>query len=120
MNRNYRSIGTEAEERAVGFLISQGARILERNFRCRQGEIDIICRSGGYLVFVEVKFRTSLDKGTPQAAVGVAKQKVICKVADYYRLIHGIRQSEPVRYDVVAVFGDEIRWYQNAFLHHGF
>ncbi len=117
MVQNKRLMGTDAETKAAEFLISQGAQILDRNFRCRQGEIDIICRHGSYLVFVEVKYRASLQKGAPQEAVGAAKQKVICRVADYYRCTHGIRQSVPVRYDVIAVLGEDLEWYQNAFEH---
>lgn len=117
MAQNKRTIGADVETKAVEYLVSQGVEILDRNFRCRQGEIDIVCRHGSYLVFVEVKFRASLRKGTPEEAVGVAKQKVICRVADYYRCIHGIGQSVAVRYDVIAVLGEEIRWYRNAFPH---
>ncbi len=117
MNQNNRRVGADAEEKAVEFLIGQGATILKRNFRCRQGEIDIICRHRGYLVFVEVKFRSSEEKGNPGEAVGIAKQRVICRVGDYYRCIYGIGQCMPVRYDVIAVLGNEITWYQNAFSH---
>lgn len=91
--------------------------ILKQNYRSRRGEIDLIGRHDGYLVFVEVKYRASGRRGTPQEAVGSAKQRVICRVADYYRCTHGIRLSTPVRYDVVAVLGEEICWYQNAFPH---
>ena len=118
MEQNKRMIGADMETRAVEYLVSQGVEVLERNFRCRQGEIDIVCRDGSYLVFVEVKFRASLKKGAPEEAVGVAKQKVICRVADYYRCTHGIGQSVAVRYDVIAVLNDQIRWYRNAFPHH--
>lgn len=114
---NKRRLGADVETMAVEYLISQGAEILDRNFRCRQGEIDIICRHNGYLVFVEVKFRASMRKGAPEEAVGIAKQRVICRVADYYRCIRGIGQSAPVRYDVIAVLGEELSWYQNAFVH---
>ena len=118
MEQNKRMIGADMETRAVEYLVSQGVEVLERNFRCRQGEIDIVCRDGSYLVFVEVKYRTSLRKGAPEEAVGIAKQKVICRVADYYRCTHGIGQSVAVRYDVIAVLNDQIRWYRNAFPHH--
>ena len=118
MEQNKRTIGADMETRAVEYLVSQGVEVLERNFRCRQGEIDIVCRDASYLVFVEVKFRASLRKGAPEEAVGLAKQKVICRVADYYRCTRGISQSVAVRYDVVAVLNEEIRWYQNAFMHH--
>lgn len=115
--QNNRAIGTKAEDLAVLYLQKQGVQVLERNFRCRRGEIDIIGRDGEYLVFVEVKYRASCRKGAPEEAVGAAKQKVICRVADYYRCTHGISLSTPVRYDVVAVTDEEIRWYSNAFWH---
>lgn len=114
---NKRLLGAKAEELAADYLKEQGMEILARNYRSRRGEIDLIGRHQGYLVFVEVKYRASDKKGAPQEAVGSAKQRVICRVADYYRCMHGIRLSTPVRYDVVAIRDREICWYQNAFPH---
>lgn len=105
------------EEAAARYLEERGMRILERNYRNRYGEIDIIGRMDGYLVFVEVKYRATERNGSPQEAVGAAKQRRICAVADYYRSMYGIRLSEPVRYDVVAIRGEELCWYRNAFPH---
>lgn len=115
---NKRKIGAEKEELAATYLESRGALILERNFRCRQGEIDLIARQDGYLTFVEVKYRTTAKQGLPEEAVGIPKQKKICRVADYYRCIHGYGDKTPVRYDVVAIEGDKITWIKNAFPHH--
>lgn len=115
---NKRSVGSKAEDMAAAYLAQQGMRIVERNYRNRSGEIDIIGYHNGYLVFVEVKYRTSLQKGNPEEAVGIAKQRVICKVGDFYRYTHRISLATAVRYDVVAVLGDEIRWHQNAFPHY--
>lgn len=114
---NRRTVGTQAEDKAAEYLQSCGVQILERNYRNRSGEIDMIGMHDGYLVFVEVKYRTSQKKGNPEEAVGIAKQKNICKVADYYRCTHRVPLSTAVRYDVVAVLGEEIRWYRNAFPH---
>lgn len=114
---NNRKTGGEAEERAALYLTEKGMRIVERNFRNRQGEIDIIGYYGGYLVFVEVKYRRNHTKGSPEAAVGAAKQRQICKVADYYRYLHHMGPFTPVRYDVLAIDGEEIHWYENAFTH---
>lgn len=114
---NKRSTGTAAEIRAVAYLSEKGVRIVEKNFRNRHGEIDLIGYHDGYLVFFEVKYRSSGVKGLPEAAVGYYKQKQICQVAAYYRYIHKISLSMPIRYDVVAIEGSEIRWYQNAFEH---
>ena len=82
-------------------------RILERNFRRgRNGEIDIIGRDGKYLVFVEVKYRSGDEKGNAAEAVTTAKQRTICRVADYYRYLHHYGEDTWVRYDVVAIQGD--------------
>lgn len=117
VTENRRALGARAEQLAEDYLTEQGMRILARNFRNRQGEIDLIGMHQGYLVFIEVKYRASLRKGNPEEAVGAAKQKSICRVADYYRCTHGIPLSTPVRYDVVAVLGEEVRWHKNAFPH---
>lgn len=114
-----RETGALWEKRAAAYLEGRGMKLKELNFRCRQGEIDIIGYHEGYLVFVEVKYRSSLQKGSAAEAVNFAKQKTICRVADYYRAVHGLGSFIPVRYDVVAVQGDEISWIQNAFAHVG-
>lgn len=114
---NNRRTGAEAEEKAARYLEQRGMRILERNFRSRRGEIDLIGVEDDYLVFVEVKFRASDGKGVPEEAVGTAKQKRICGTADYYRYIHGLGDFTPIRYDVVAVREEHISWYRNAFPH---
>lgn len=114
---NNRKVGACWEEKAAKYLEDQGMRILEKNFRNRYGEIDLIGRQEGYLVFVEVKYRKTTEKGYAVEAVGVAKQRQICKVADYYRLTHGVGNHVGVRYDVVAFQGEKIEWVKNAFLH---
>ena len=112
-----RAVGSRTEELAAAFLERHNMVILERNFRSRQGEIDLIGLHNGYLVFIEVKSRFSLKKGSPEDAVNHGKQRTICRVADYYRYLHKIPVSMPVRYDVVAIFKEEYRWYKNAFPH---
>lgn len=120
---NKREIGCKYEEKACEYMQKQGFRVLERNFRCRQGEIDVIGEQDGYLVFVEVKYRMTKTSGTAEEAVTYAKQKRICRTADYYRYKHQIGNDRPIRYDVIAIQGEakdekeEIRWYQNAFWH---
>ena len=116
---NTRQKGTVYEQIAAEYLEKQGMVILERNFRRgRNGEIDIIGKDGKYLVFVEVKYRTGTEKGSAAEAVTAAKQKVICSVADYYRYLHKYDDNTWVRYDVVAIQGEEIQWIRNAFQHH--
>lgn len=114
---NTRKTGARQEEIAADYLKKQGICILEKNFRNRNGEIDLVGRDQEYLIFFEVKYRKSLKTGTPADAVTFCKQKKICHVADYYRLTHGIGEFCAVRYDVVSICGEEIIWYRNAFSH---
>ncbi len=114
---NSRQTGADREEQAAEYLSAQGMRIVERNFRNRQGEIDIIGYHGGYLVFVEVKYRSGSMKGGALFAVNRHKQCQICKVADYYRYLHRLGDNTAVRYDVVAIQGEELKWLKNAFPH---
>ena len=79
-------MGTAYEKLAGVYLEQQGYEILEYNYRCRIGEIDIVARQGGYLVFVEVKYRADNAAGNPLEAVTAAKQRTISKVASYYCL----------------------------------
>ena len=116
-DKNKRQLGADKEQLAAEYLTAQGMDILERNFRNRQGEIDIIGRHGQYLVFVEVKFRSGTDMGMAVEAVDIRKQRQICKVADYYRMIHHLGDNTAVRYDVLAIQGEDIQWIQNAFPH---
>lgn len=114
---NTRKKGAEYEQIAAKYLQSRGVRLLERNYRNRFGEIDIIGTDGEYTVFFEVKYRKSDIKGSPAEAVNYKKQKTICKVADYYRMAHGMGEFSAVRYDVIAIEKDEITWHKNAFEH---
>lgn len=107
------------EQKAAEYLKQQGYRILQRNFYSRYGEIDIIAREGRYLVFIEVKYRTNTSHGSPQEAVSRKKQRTICKVANYYRLTHGIPEDTPCRFDVVAILEDDIILLRDAFEYQG-
>ena len=112
---NKRETGTAYEKCAGTYLEKQGYQIIEYNFRCRQGEIDIIARDGEYLVFVEVKYRTDSRTGNPFEAVNRQKQRTISKVASYYCLTHGYRTDTPCRFDVVAILGEQMEVLKNAF-----
>lgn len=119
---NKRKTGAEQEAIACAYLGQRDVRIVERNFRTRHGEIDLIGLHEGYIIFVEVKYRSSADCGFPEEAVTGAKQRTICRVAEWYLYTHGqILLQAPcgVRYDVVAILGNQIRWIQNAFEHQG-
>lgn len=114
---NRREIGTFYEREAVDFLTEKGVHILEQNYRCRQGEIDIIGYDGTCLVFFEVKARDSLRSGYGAEAVDRRKQRTICRVADYYRYKHGISEFVEMRYDCVSIDEGKISWIKNAFGH---
>lgn len=112
---NKRTTGKIYEEKAAAFLKERGFFLLEKNYRCRQGEVDLIGIHDGCLVFVEVKYRKDKRSGMPEEAVGPAKQMKICMVSDYYRMREPSAAERQIRYDVVAVCGEDIRWYRNAF-----
>ncbi len=114
---NNRQTGTFYEREAVRYLRDLGVRVLEVNFRCRQGEIDIIGYDGTCLIFVEVKARDSLRAGYGAEAVDFRKQQKICRVADYYRMKHKIGEFQESRYDCVVIDQGKISWIRNAFMH---
>jgi putative endonuclease len=94
--------GVQGEELAVAFLASKGYRIIDRNFSCKGGEIDIIARDGKTLVFVEVKTRRSLSYGVPQLAVTSFKQRQIMKASLTWLSRHRSHDT-PARFDVIAI-----------------
>lgn len=112
---NKRETGTRKEELAADFLTRRGVKILERNFRCRQGEIDLIGMDGQYLVFVEVKYRKTARNGMPAEAIGHIKQQRIRYTAQFYLYSRHYREDMPCRFDVVSILGDQINWIRDAF-----
>lgn len=112
---NKRTIGSEKEILAIEYLQEHGYTILEQNFFTRHGEIDIIAMNDNYLVFLEVKYRTSTKKGLPEEAVSPRKQHSIINAAKYYLYRHGISYDTPCRFDVIVILKDTITLYKNAF-----
>jgi putative endonuclease len=112
--------GDEGERLACDLLISKGYRIVERNFRLgNMGEIDIVARDGGYLVFVEVKTRHSMEYGEPEFALTPMKINQVKKMASAYLAVRGIKETD-CRFDVVAILFKKnhtpvINHYENAF-----
>lgn len=113
--KNNRIVGTQYEQIAAEYLTKQGYQILERNFYCRHGEIDLIAREGEYLVFVEVKYRATKESGTPAEAIDKKKQRRIYRTAQYYLYCCHDRKEKSCRFDVVAILGKEITLIRNAF-----
>lgn len=112
---NKRAVGSDKEKMAREYLIQNGLRVLECNYRNKKGEIDIIAQDGMTLVFVEVKYRKTASLGHPEEAVNTIKMKKICNVASYYMLSKKYNSNTQCRFDVVAIEGDIIRWHKNAF-----
>lgn len=97
--------GAEAEERAAAYLLAQGYKILERNYRHGKGEIDLICWKKPFVVFVEVKYRKNNSFGYPEEFVDRRKLEMVKKTAVLYVLQK--KYEGPVRYDVIAITGNE-------------
>lgn len=95
-------LGSKGEKIAADFLRKKGYTIVCKNFRCRSGEVDIIARQGGVLVFVEVKTRRSASFGSPAAAVTPRKQQQIAKAALEYLARENLFDTE-ARFDVVSI-----------------
>lgn len=108
------AIGAAKEEAACRYLERQGLRLVARNHRCRHGEIDLVMRDAGTLVFVEVRFRRSGRFGTAADSVDVHKQRRLVAAAAHYLQAHP--SGLPCRFDVVAMGADDgVDWIRNAF-----
>lgn len=106
--------GARAEALAASFLEARGLTIVERNWRCRFGEIDLVMQDGATLVFVEVRLRRNTDYGGAAASVTHAKQKKLLAAARLY--LAGLANMPPCRFDVVTLAGDAVTdWIRNAF-----
>lgn len=97
-----KEIGQKGENLAVDYLQNAGYTVLERNYRCKLGEIDIIARDNDTLVFIEVRSRSSLAFGLPQESINRRKRHQISKVALEYMIRRKLKNI-PARFDVVAV-----------------
>ena len=119
MKRNRREGGSRYEEKAAAYLTEQGLTVVERNYRCRTGEIDIIARDGPCYVFCEVKYRCDQGAGDPAEAVDARKQQVIFRTAVLYMHRQGLPEDTPCRFDVIAMTGVgealRLRWIRDAF-----
>lgn len=100
---NRRKVGREAEQAAAEFLERLGYRLLERNWRCPEGEIDIVAMDGDILVFVEVRSRASDRFGTPAESVDERKRRRVRAAARRYLYAGRRSGANRIRFDVVAV-----------------
>lgn len=104
--------GREAETLAAQYLTRHGLRIIARNFRIRGGEIDLVCRDGRTLVFVEVRLRSRGDFGGAAASITPGKQRRIILAARHY--LAGQSDCD-CRFDCVLLDGQRLEWLKNAF-----
>lgn len=106
--------GQSAEEQAHRFLIDQGLKPVSRNFRCKQGELDLIMTDRQTLVIIEVRYRKTDKYGSAAESVTPAKQSRIIAATQVY--LAAEKTDRPIRFDVVAMSGNgNIDWIQNAF-----
>ena len=89
--------------------------VIMRNYRSKKGEIDIVAQDGDYIVFVEVKYRKNDSYGYPEEAVDFKKQNRIRFTARQYLVHERLGVTVPVRFDVVAILGNEIKHIKDAF-----
>jgi putative endonuclease len=108
--------GEAAEDHALRWLQERGLSLLERNFRCKAGEIDLILREGQTLVFVEVRQRADRRFGGAAASVTPAKQRRLLLTAQFY--LQRLCVVPPCRFDVIAIEGGEVTWLKNAIESH--
>lgn len=109
--------GAQAEQTAARFLLRQGLLLVQANYRCRFGEIDLILRDGDTLVFAEVRLRSRSDFGGAAASIDTHKQAKLIRAAQLY--LAGLPHTPPCRFDALLLVSpdgkDGIEWLQNAF-----
>ena len=112
-----KAIGDRAEDQSARFLERHGLKVLVRNFRCRGGEIDLICRDGKALVFVEVRLRRNACFGGAAASISQGKQRRIILAARHY-LAANAKNDADCRFDCLLLDGNpehSIEWIRDAF-----
>lgn len=105
-----------AEQQACDFLISQGLTLIERNFRCYYGELDLIMQDGKTRVIVEVRYRKNAKFGSALESVTRAKQTKLINATEIYLSSQQNNELLPIRFDVVGISGNgQLQWIKNAF-----
>ncbi len=119
MNRWNKDFGKRGEDLASEYLKDRGYKILQKNFKSKTGEIDIVALEKDVLVFIEVKTRYNQKFGLPEEAVTPWKINKIVRTGDYYRMLHP-KSPEGLRIDIVSILmspageAEEIRLIKNA------
>lgn len=108
-------LGKNGEDIAVEYLVKNGYKVIERNFYCKTGEIDIIALKDEYLVFIEVKTRSGKQYGSPSEAVTKSKLGHLYKTARYYVYTRNL-QDEFIRFDVIEIYFENSEYKINHIL----
>jgi putative endonuclease len=108
---NKRERGRQGEDDALAYLLLQGLVLLERNYLCKGGELDLIMRDGTAIVFVEVRLRSSAAFGGALASITPAKQRRMVVAAQSW--LQGKKTLPPCRFDALAIDGGHISWLKN-------
>ncbi|MDQ7050619.1 MAG: YraN family protein [Enterobacterales bacterium] len=115
-----RDLGDALEKQTVDYLEQRGVTILQRNYLCKMGEIDIIAQDKQNLVFIEVRYRRSDHFGGALASVNLKKQRRLIRAASHYMQKCNITNKTASRFDVIAISGNlnqlEFNWIKAAFL----
>lgn len=120
MSRERDAAGRYWEDAASAYLASRGVRTLLRRYRCRLGELDLVCTDGTSLIVVEVRARRSTRYASPAASVDARKRRRILQATRHLLMRHPDWSARPVRFDVIAVAhieaaSPDIEWIRNAF-----
>lgn len=110
------SAGAQAEQVAAQYLQQHGLKLLQRNYRCRYGEIDLICQHDDTLVFVEVRLRSNAAFGGAGASIDARKQAKLLHSAQHY--LSTLPRTPPCRFDAILLQAPDIHsieWVKNAF-----
>ncbi len=116
-----RQRGQQAEDLACQHLCARGLRLVERNYRCRFGEIDLIMRDAGTVVFVEVRCRQNRRYVSALESIDDRKQQKLIRTAAHYLQKHGLTDRYPARFDVItmsttgAAWERDLEWLADAF-----
>jgi putative endonuclease len=115
----HNELGKKGEQLAVNFLVKNGYKIIERNYRFDKAEVDIIARKEETLAIIEVKTRSSIDFGNPQDFVKPKQIQRLVKAVDEYVTVNGLNVE--VRFDIIAIVKNansyDIEHLENAFYH---
>jgi len=118
-DRQRKEAGAGGESAALAHLLAQGLTLVERNYRCRAGELDLVMLDGKTLVLVEVRYRSNQDFGGAAASITPRKQRRIATAARHLLVTRQALRRYPARFDVIAITpgrdGARIEWLKSAF-----